>query len=116
MLQVKRFRKNLDHKTDAALHPQINIMYPTDRSSTCSDHPSTEKSSTTRITSPPVVPLVLPAQQVSAQQSTTKTVSTITLLQQRTQALDKLSSQYKRLVHNEVLKFKMNQYERSHGK
>ena len=70
-----------------------------------------------RITSPPVVPFTLPAQQVPAQESTTETVSTITLLQLRTQALDKRSSQYKRLAHdNEVLKLKMNQYERSHGK
>ena len=92
MLQVKRLRQNLDHETDAALHLQIN-MYPTDRSSTCSDHPSTKKSSTTHTTYPPVVPFVLPAQQVSAQQSTTETVSTITQLQLRTQALDKLSSQ-----------------------
>ena len=75
-------------------------MYPTDRSSTCSGHPSTEKSSTTHITSPPVVPFTLPAQQVPAQESTTETVSTITLLQLRTQAPDKLSIQYKRLAHD----------------
>ena len=68
-------------------------MYPTDRAR--SGHPSTEKSSTMRITSPPVVPFTLPAQQVPAQESTTETVSTITLLQLLTQALDKRSSQYK---------------------
>ena len=55
------------------------------------------------ITSLPVVPIVLQAQQVSAQKSITERVSAITLLQLRTQALDKLSIQYKRLAHdNEV--------------
>ena len=82
------------------LMPANQYMYPTDRSSTCSGHPSTEKSSTMRITSPPVVPFVLPTQQVPAQESTTETVSTITLLQLRTQALDKLSIQYKLLAHD----------------
>ena len=118
MLQVKRLRKDLDPETDAALHPLANqYMYPTDRSSTCSEHPSTEKSSTTHITSPPVVPVVPPAQKISAQESTTEALSTITLLQLRTQELDRLSSQYKRLAHdNEVLKFKINQYKRGHEK
>ena len=70
-----------------------------------------------RITSPPVVPIVMPAQQVSAQHSTTKAVSAITLLQLRTQALDKLSIQNKWLAHDdEVLKLKMTQYKISHGK
>ena len=56
-----------------------------------------------RITSLPVVSIVLQAQQVSAQKSITERVSAITLLQLRTHALDKLSIQYKRLAHdNEV--------------
>ena len=54
------------------------------------------------------MPFLLPPQQVPAQESTTETVSTIDLLQLRTQALEKLSSGYKRLAHdNEVLKFKL---------
>ena len=56
-------------------------------------------------------------QKISAQEPTTKALSTITLLQLRTQELDRLSSQYKRLAHdNEVLKFKINQYKRGHEK
>ena len=91
MLQVKRLRKDSDPESDAALHPLSDqYMYPTDRSSTCSERPSTEKSSTTHITSPPVVPVVLPAQKISEQESTTEALSTITILQLRTQELDRL--------------------------
>ena len=110
--------KDLDPSIDAALYPLANqYLYPTDRSSTCSDHSTSENSLSTCNDSPPAIPATQPARKISVQEPTSGALSTMSLLQLRTQELDRLSYQFKKMEHdNDVLKFKINQYKRGHEK